>query len=909
MMGIGEAFWASFILLLPFCLISGFLLALYSGLASPRRGPEQIGDVYVLDTLGGIIGGLLFGLLLVYFFAPFQIATFLLVLNLGAALYLSHVTGRPVMRGSALVVLLISLVVLGRTDLERQTGQALFPGLDVIFQKSTPYGNLAVTRQEGQLSFYQNGVPIGSSQDHAAAEETVHYALVQHPDPRDVLLVSGGLVGAQREVGKYPVTQIDYVELDPAILELAQSTAGAGNDPRLHPIAADARRHIRSARGAYDAILMALPDPASAQLNRFYTLEFFSEVRRALRPNGVLSFSLSSAENYANPQVRLLASAVHRSLSSVFANILMIPGARQYFVASDRPLDYDIAARLEKRGIETRYVRTEYLAAKLTPDRLAAARKMVAARADPNRDFRPGSYYAHLRYWLSQFGSGMLFPALLVAALLILVGGLLAGAPRRPVSAALCASGFAGMGLGVVLLIAFQVCYGYVYQQVGLIITGFMVGAAVGAAWSVRSGVDASRLMFRLDALLAVAAFLLVPLLLGLRASESSFLQTVSPPLIFPLLNGIVGFLAGAQFPPAAKLSFRGVEETAGNLYAVDLLGACLGALLVSAFCVPLVGIAATCALLGGIKIMTAIALRVRREAPAPVASVRPALTTHAWLSFGFVLLVFTAIGMAIVAEETSGGIYALSFHPLYYWGLVGLLALGIYRALEPQAFSSTAGRIGAAFRGWTRPLQEATRLPPSRWLYFLAFSLVAFYPIFRCYFKVPYLFCHVCPQKCVFGFVRPYLIPAVLIMNLEKRYWCYRACPVGTLFDCQARACKKSKRVPKWLQALPIAVLVFTAIAYFKIMWDLEGQPAVEFDWYTFFFHNMFAVTASVIAIAAALILLAYRLRRTFCETLCPVGTFSDLVLKLERFFSRKRMSAGPTPASTQPQVMERRR
>jgi polyferredoxin len=243
----------------------------------------------------------------------------------------------------------------------------------------------------------------------------------------------------------------------------------------------------------------------------------------------------------------------------------------------------------------------------------------------------------------------------------------------------------------------------------------------------------------------------------------------------------------------------------------------------------------------------------------------------------------------------------------VYYWALVGLLALGIYRALEPKAFSSTAGRIGAAFQGWTRPLQRATKLPPSRWMYFLAFSLVAFYPIFRCYFKVPYLFCHVCPQKCVFGFVRPYLVPAVLIMNLEKRYWCYRACPIGTLFDCQARACKKSKRVPKWLQALPIAVLVFTAIAYFKIMWDLEGQPAVQFDWYTFFSHNMFAVTASVIAIAAALIILAYRLRRTFCETLCPVGTFSDLVLKLERFLSRRSMGAGPTPASTHSQGMER--
>ncbi len=900
LVGIGEAFWASFALLLPFCLLSGFLLALFCGLASTRRDWRQIGHVYVLDTLGGIAGGLIFAFWLVHFFAPFQIAAFLLVLNLLAALYLAHAAGRRVMRGIVLTVLLISLVFFRATDLERQTGQAMFPGLDVILQRYTPYGNLVVARQGRQISVFESGVPIGSTEDRAVAEEIVHYALAQHPDPRRVLLVSGGLIGAHGEVGKYPVERIDYVELDPAVLELAAKIGGTEQDPRVRPIAADARRYLRSTRGMYDAILMALPDPSSAQLNRFYTVEFFSEVRRALRPNGVFSFSLSGAENYAGPEVRLLASAIHRSLSSVFPNILLIPGARQYFVASDRPLGYDVAERLKERGIETQYVRAEYLAAKLTEDRLAEARKLVAARAAPNRDFRPSSYYAHLRYWLSQFGSGMLFPALLVGAVLVLIGGLLAGSPRRAVPAAICASGFAGMGLEVVLLIAFQIFYGYVYQQVALIVTGFLIGAAAGAAWSGRSSIDSSRLMLRLDALLAVAAFLLIPLLLFLRAADSSLVQTVSAPVVFPLLTGMVGFLVGAQFPPAASLTFRRVEETAGALFAFDLLGACLGALAVSAFCVPLLGITATCGLLGGVKVLSAAALRIRRDALAAAPLARPAAAVSTFVAFGFTLLVLAAIGMAIVAEETSGGVYAISFAPAYYWALVALLAIGIVRATGVKVFASRAGRIGAPIQRFGKTIYESTRISVLRWAYFLAFSLAVFYPIFRCYFSIPYLFCHVCPRKCIFGFARPYLIPAALIMNLEKRSWCYNACPIGTLFDSQARVCKKSTRVPKRLRAVSYAVLVFTAVAYFKIMWDLEGEPAVEFDWYTFFYVNMFAVSAVVIAISAALIVLAYRLRRNFCETLCPVGTFSDVVLKLERSLSRRAVVASPPPGGT---------
>ena len=884
MVGIGEAFWLSFAVLLPFCVLSGFMLAAFSGLASARRDWRQIGDVYVLDTLGGIAGGLLFSVVLVHFSAPFEIATLLLVLNMLAAVVLAHATGRRVIGASLLLVLVVAAAQLMRTDLERVTGHAMFPGLEVVSQRATPYGSLAVTRQGMQVTVYENGIPIGATEDPTTAEEVVHYALAQHPDPRAVLLVSGGLAGAHREVEKYPVERIDYVELDPAVLDLATEIADAGSDPRLHLIAADARQHISSTRGAYDAILMALPDPASAQLNRFYTEEFFAEVRRALRPNGVFSFGLTGAENYATPEVRVLTAAIYRALSAAFPNILVIPGARQYFVASERSLGYDIAARLERRHIDTRYVRREYLAAKLTDDRLAAARRTVAAETAPNRDFRPGSYYVHLRYWLSQFGSGMLLPALLVVALLVLIGGLVAGSTDRAVPAALCASGFAGMGLGVVLLIAFQVTYGYVYQQLGLIVTGFMIGAALGAAWSGRSRAEASVLMLRLDAALAAAAFVLIPIVLSLHATDSALVQAVAPPVLFPLLNGIVGFLVGAQFPPGARLLFHGVEETAGNLYAFDLLGACLGALAVGTFSVPLLGITGTCGLLGGIKLASAAALRARRDVPVVAPSLRPVPSGPALRAFGVVLFVLIAIGMEIVVEHTSGGIYAFSFTPAYSWALVALLALGIVQAMRTTSMPARARSAGRVVGRFAHGVYDATRVRISRWVYFFAFSLVVFYPIFRCYFRVPYLFCHVCPRTCVFGFMRPYLIPAALIMNLEKRYWCYHACPIGTLYDCQARVCTGSRRVPARLRAVAVAVLVFTAVAYFKLQWDLGHQPNVVLDWYMFFYNNAFAVSAAVIAISAVLIVLAWRLRRSFCETLCPVGAFSDLVLRLER-------------------------
>ena len=95
MLGIDEAFLGSLVLLLPYCLTAGFLLTLFAGMASRRRDARQIGEVYVLDTLGDIAGGLLFSFCLVYALTPFETATFLMILNLLAALLLTHAARRP----------------------------------------------------------------------------------------------------------------------------------------------------------------------------------------------------------------------------------------------------------------------------------------------------------------------------------------------------------------------------------------------------------------------------------------------------------------------------------------------------------------------------------------------------------------------------------------------------------------------------------------------------------------------------------------------------------------------------------------------------------------------------------------------------------------------------------------------
>ena len=54
MLGLNATFFTSLLLLLPYCLVSGFLLTLFSGMGGDRKDATQIGEVLFLILVTGI---------------------------------------------------------------------------------------------------------------------------------------------------------------------------------------------------------------------------------------------------------------------------------------------------------------------------------------------------------------------------------------------------------------------------------------------------------------------------------------------------------------------------------------------------------------------------------------------------------------------------------------------------------------------------------------------------------------------------------------------------------------------------------------------------------------------------------------------------------------------------------------
>jgi spermidine synthase len=612
--GLTETVVAVFILLLPYCLLAGYALTLACAILARQQGPDGIGRAYVADCVGSIIGGILFSFVLVRSFDHMAILVFPALLNLVVAASLGLQVRRSMldvgrwMFAARLLPMLaapLCLALIAATflwDLDGLSTRLQYPRQRIVAKANSPYGKLIVTESEGQFDFLENCIPITSTRDDQHVEETVHYAMAQRPEARRVLLVSGGISGTAREILKYGVAAVDYVELDPLILVLGERYLPTNlADGRIRVINTDGRLFVKQTTEKYDVAIIDVPSPATAQLNRFYAAEFLAEVKGVLAREGVVGFSLGRYENYVSHELAQMLSSACLAVKHSFRNVLVIPGGRVYFLASDGPLYPDIATRIEQRHVKTKLVNRHYLDGMLTPDRMAGLASATAQPAAMNRDFSPVLYYYYLRHWMSQFNVKF---GWIQVGLLVMLGFYLIR--LRGSAYVLFASGFAASALEVVLLLAFQVLCGSVYHQVGVIVTVFMAGLALGALManrlaSVRPG-SLAALAVAIAGYAVILPFLL-PLLSRLGGSAASLAMVK---VIIAALTLVLAVMVGMQFPLANRLEFDGTVAGASRLYTADFVGAFLGALLACTLLIPLIGVLGVCLLTAALNVVAA---------------------------------------------------------------------------------------------------------------------------------------------------------------------------------------------------------------------------------------------------------------------------------------------------------------
>ncbi len=618
--------------LAPVCIIVGFLYTLGCKLlsqTSQETDSSVPGQVFLFESIGAGVAGFVASVILFRFLENFEVVTILCAINWIVAIFIWTIPNKKLMKYLILLAVLFALVlIILFPKLDRISTKRIWGFLDLLHSETTIYGNIAVTGLEESVSFYENGVLMFTHPDLMYAEESVHFALLEHPNPQRVLVIGGDAAGSLSQILYHPnIKLIDFVLIDPKSIELAQKFIPALNeilkDQRIKIWYRDGRLFLKGSKTKYDVIIINLPDPQTALINRFYTLEFYQSARENLAENGILSFSITSSENVLSDEQTVFLQCLYHTMKRVFSDIVMIPGNAIHFIGclSENVLSADpqiIIERLQQRNLPTVYMREYYIPFRMTPDRMDYVTEKIAQKNTQmiNHDFRPIGYFYSILLWLTYFNIDLklllrLFDQfhpllLLLIPLLIIIPFILWRSVttkkqrvlRSAIVFAIMIIGFSEISLEVLIILGFQAIYGYAYYQLALIMSGFMIGLTLGSWYSLRQ-IKMRRVGLN-NFMLFLFLMICYPLVtLGaLTLLSKIVLPTLVIQIVFLLLIVSAGLIGGYQFPLANHLIFHGkqrIESVGGRLYAADLSGSVIGALITCTLLIPILGLGYTC--------------------------------------------------------------------------------------------------------------------------------------------------------------------------------------------------------------------------------------------------------------------------------------------------------------------------
>ncbi|HHJ10415.1 MAG TPA: hypothetical protein ENK25_05930 [Bacteroidetes bacterium] len=593
LIGLFAVFLSSLVLLLPFCFLAGYAFSFYTWYLSEKYTANLTGRTYSWEAFGSLTGGFLFSFILVFLLKPFQTLGIVLLADIIVAGILVKRKQKYFKAIPWLGLTFLLVIALYVFPVDLFSIRFLHPHQKILAHQETPFGSLVVSKTGDQTNMYENHVLVANTLNPVENEEDVHYAMLQRKKPKKVLLISGGIAGTLDEILKYPIQRVDYVEINPWIIRLARKYFHLPENSKVRIIIRDARRYVPGSKEKYDVVLVNVPPPLTAQLNRYYTVDFFHALKKILTPRGVISLRLPASPNYLGKQETDINGLLYASLKKAFPYVLIVPGEKNYFLASEKPLSLKIANLVQQRGIQNKYISPYYIQDDLLQMRNEQIMDQLTPAKKLNTDMNPEGYFHQISLWLSyfRFKTQFLFIALGFLFLILIFRS-------RPVSIGIFAGGLAASSMEVLLLFAFQTVYGYVYLMTGMIITVFMAGIALGAlSEKYFSNLAPLKNFICIELLLALGA-LLLPLLVILLKSIA--VVPLLGQLILIVYTFIFAFLVGRLFNLGSQIQKGDVSHISSSLYSADLAGGALGALAVSAILLPLTGITGTALITAG---------------------------------------------------------------------------------------------------------------------------------------------------------------------------------------------------------------------------------------------------------------------------------------------------------------------
>ncbi|MCG7532854.1 polyamine aminopropyltransferase [Psychrobium sp. MM17-31] len=312
----------------------GMEIPILTTLLSKRKSTkDSIANVMSLDYLGALIGSVSFPLLLLPTLGLVQSSFAIGLINISVAIvnvlvFKDHLRNYKVMRNScfAILALLIGFIVYGTKITSFAEKHLYFD--QVVYSQQTPYQKLVVTRSttNRDRKLYIDGhIQFSSRDEYRYHENLVHPTLSVAGSRKNVLILGGGDGLAAREILKYDdVEQVHLVDIDPEMTRIAKELPFLKRlneksmwSPKVTAFNEDAFSFINKPGILYDRVIVDMPDPHNEAINKLYSKEFYTMIKRRMADNGVL-VTQSSSPFFT----RQVFWCIEKTLDHVFSNTL-----------------------------------------------------------------------------------------------------------------------------------------------------------------------------------------------------------------------------------------------------------------------------------------------------------------------------------------------------------------------------------------------------------------------------------------------------------------------------------------------------------------------------------------------------------------------------------------------------------
>ena len=379
---------------------------------------DRAAHAYAINVLGCIVGPLLSGFILLPILSEYWILFLFGVpwLLIGSSKLLQRHSGAIVWVERFAVLCLAALTLLG--TLKPRAFESLYHQRVVLRDNTATVIAAGKGRKKVLLV---NGVGITTLTPATKAMTHLPLAFLDHP-PESVLVICFGMGTTFRSALSWGI-HATAVDLAPSVPKLFWYYHADGPEllrsPFSHVVIDDGRRYLERTSDKFDVITIDPPPPVfAAGSSLLYSTEFYTVVKKHLRPHGILEQWLPGFSGDA-----VISSSVAQAIKLSFANVRAfrsMEGWGYHLLASDWPIpDRDAPDLARRLGVNAASDFVEWgpeatalgqfnilLKNEFSLDRLIAS----SPTTPPLRDDRPINEYFAVRY-LESLRSGPPVPA------------------------------------------------------------------------------------------------------------------------------------------------------------------------------------------------------------------------------------------------------------------------------------------------------------------------------------------------------------------------------------------------------------------------------------------------------------------------------------------------------------------